>query len=197
MKKMKVKDLIKKLKEYNPEAETSVIVHNREEQFSMIYGGGGEGETENNCKRVGFCVDRLCQSEEECSGRNEGGKMFRERRVRLWDKENKKMVYYETDCSAPDMTLNGVLISHDDQSNVSARYELMQFTGLHDKNGKEIYEGDILKAFDKNYEVKFITTGSKVFVDYGYPDKHNGPCDSWAEVIGNIFQNKDLLEEKP
>lgn len=72
-----------------------------------------------------------------------------------------------------------------------------QFTGLCDKKGKEIYEGDILKAFDKNYEVKFITTGSKMFVDYGYPDKHNAPCDDWAEIIGNVFQNKDLLKEKP
>ncbi|MCK4359154.1 MAG: hypothetical protein KAW92_10525 [Candidatus Cloacimonetes bacterium] len=36
---MKVKDLIEKLKRYNPEAETSVVVHNRLEHFSLTYGG--------------------------------------------------------------------------------------------------------------------------------------------------------------
>lgn len=64
-------------------------------------------------------------------------------RIRLWDKEEKKMVYYETDCSAPDMTLNGVLISHDTQSNVSYKYDLMLSTGLKDKNGKEGFKDDI------------------------------------------------------
>lgn len=62
---MKVKDLIKKLKEYNSEAETSVIVHNHSEQFSITWGGGGEGETKNECKEVNFYVDRLCQNEKE------------------------------------------------------------------------------------------------------------------------------------
>lgn len=69
----------------------------------------------------------------------------------------------------------------------------LQFTGLKDKNGKEIYEGDILRIFDDNYEVRIITTECKLYVDYGYPDKHNGPCDSWSEIIGNIYEHRDLL----
>lgn len=65
-----------------------------------------------------------------------------------------------------------------------------QFTGLHDKNGKEIYKGDIVKAFDKNYEVKFSQTESGLRVDYGYPDKHNGPAPHWCEVVGNIHEEE-------
>ena len=64
---MKVKDLIEDLKKYNPEAETSVIVHCLAEQFSMTWGGEGDGEgvTKEQCKEVSFYVDRLCQNERE------------------------------------------------------------------------------------------------------------------------------------
>ena len=43
----------------------------------------------------------------------------------------------------------------------------LEYTGLKDKNGKEIWEGDILRIFDKNYEVKIVQTESRVFVNYG------------------------------
>ena len=70
---------------------------------------------------------------------------MREIKFRAWNKIEEKMVYYDKDCSSPDMTLNGVLIAHQDQSNVSYIYELMQFTGLKDKNGlTDIYEYDII-----------------------------------------------------
>ena len=74
--------------------------------------------------------------------------------------------------------------------------KLMQYTGLKDKNGKEIYEGDIIRAFDENYEVKFKQTKSGLRVDYGYPDYHNGPAPDWVEVIGNIRENPKLINAK-
>lgn len=73
---MKVKDLIEELKKYNPEAETSVIVHCFKEQFSMTWGGEGDGEdvTKEECKEVNFYVDRLCQNEVETHPKQNTGR---------------------------------------------------------------------------------------------------------------------------
>lgn len=62
---MKVSKLIEELKQYNPEAEVDVIVHNQSEDFSLTWGGGCEGEEKFDSKEVSFYVDRLCGSERE------------------------------------------------------------------------------------------------------------------------------------
>lgn len=69
-----------------------------------------------------------------------------------------------------------------------------EFTGLKDRNGKEIYEGDILT---ENIVVKF-NNGS--FITTYKDDRNNGAiltdkrCE-YLEVIGNIYQNPELLNE--
>ena len=55
---MKLKDLMKQLCGYNQEADVSVIVHNKREEFSLSC-GGGDGCTKENCSSVGFYVDNL------------------------------------------------------------------------------------------------------------------------------------------
>jgi uncharacterized phage protein (TIGR01671 family) len=73
-----------------------------------------------------------------------------------------------------------------------------QFTGLKDKNGKEIYEGDILYFKDTNKrELKCIVEwehsgwGKRPF-DYGHSDIWAGWND--YEIIGNIYINSELLK---
>lgn len=60
---MKVRGLIKELLDYNLDADISVIAHCKEEEFTLTFGGGGEGETKDDCSVVNFYVDSLCTNE--------------------------------------------------------------------------------------------------------------------------------------
>lgn len=124
---------------------------------------------------------------------------MREIKFRAWNELRKKMFkpfsLYEY--------VNGNL-DYDKEVETSPVFPVgtvfLQFTGLKDKNGKEIYEGDIL-------ERKTIEERCKVIYLDGcfalYPIPNNGDIyHCWMisdeEVIGNIYENPELLEgEKP
>lgn len=61
---MIVKELIKKLLDYNLDAEVNAIVYFREYEFSLTC-SNGDGSKKSDCKTVGFYVDELCTNERE------------------------------------------------------------------------------------------------------------------------------------
>ena len=80
------------------------------------------------------------------------------------------------------------------------RFELMQYTGLKDKNGREIYEGDIVNVNHYGGTKRLETV--QIYTTGGFADIHpfQGDGYHWSaskcEVIGNIYENPELLEQQ-
>lgn len=77
------------------------------------------------------------------------------------------------------------------------KFPLMQFTGLHDKNGKEIYEGDVIKIYgvSNHYVVGYDEKRVRFCFVYpdGMPERDIYPR-APREIIGNIYENPGLLQ---
>lgn len=94
------------------------------------------------------------------------------------------------------------LIDYEGTEEFKNKRILEQFTGLHDKNGKEIYEGDIVKivglfGFEFTGEVVYDRFGFnlKGFWFSGFDDPHLAFSEEYEwQVIGNIHENPELLE---
>ena len=77
-----------------------------------------------------------------------------------------------------------------------------QYTGLTDKNGKKVFEGDIVRYNDTIHKVIFCTINGSAFFGITMPDRgeiwnFDGiTCANKMEVIGNIHDTPELLEGK-
>jgi uncharacterized phage protein (TIGR01671 family) len=110
-------------------------------------------------------------------------------KYRVWDHECKEFV--------DDMCIHtdGTLLCDCGKTGYGGDFTVQQYTGLKDKNDKEIYEGDILiENMMGNNQIgicKTVLGGWKIFC---HPDS----CICWhgntAEIIGNIFENPELIK---
>ena len=119
-------------------------------------------------------------------------------RYRAWDKEFKEMV--QVDALVFDEQIikatykNGNIVKEDLKN-----YVLRQSTGLTDKNGKEIFEGDILKVNDW-LEVVSFSEEKAMFVSKEISFSETPLYDLFntdifeVEIIGNIYENSELAE---
>ena len=89
-------------------------------------------------------------------------------------------------CTSEDLVqFNGNALEPTDECTI-----LMQYTGLKDKNGIEIYEGDVVRGWNNESEVKF--TQGAFYPEKEYPEVF-ASCHDEMEVIGNIYENPELL----
>ena len=127
--------------------------------------------------------------------------MKREIKFRAWDKRELRMIQWQSYFFGEYVFENRM-----DETDF-VPYEIMQFTGLKDKNGKEIYEGDILNWTGKRskdtseFAYRYIITFENGIFGYRLGNAQVNKIEPLQglveletyEVIGNIYENPDLL----
>lgn len=122
-------------------------------------------------------------------------------KFRAWDIDSKKML----DVKAIDWDDKGNIISINypegklyPDEDYGDHVVLMQFTGMCDKNGKEIYEGDILDTgkYEKKYGIVKWNEKDASFRITNVSSTTIGKANKFYEIVGNIYENQDLLGEK-
>jgi uncharacterized phage protein (TIGR01671 family) len=145
--------------------------------------------------------------------------MSREIKFRVWDDDNKKFIFKNELFSGGQakftLNLKGELdyIKDSFDGQKDPNYLFQQFTGLTDKNGAEIYEGDIVQfgffalndhhiTFDKNKnkedDITTVIWQHSVQWDFSKLEElreniESNPDVVGVQIIGNIFQNPELL----
>ena len=137
--------------------------------------------------------------------------MNRDIKFRLWSKIGKKFI--ETNNPDLDFVINNNGYLYSIENFYGEIYilpqmdiEVLQFTGLQDRNGKEIYEGDILK-YNFPYDGRLKHVSSVKFLEteasFGIKDRYENEiplyriaANNYFEVIGNIYENEELLKSE-
>jgi len=123
----------------------------------------------------------------------------REIKFRAWD----GILKYMVDASKYHITLDGLASFNNDGEfyDQTDKLELMQYTGLKDKNGKEIYSGDLIKSGKTGLDYKVVWNDENAAWESLCTNPERDYClmpYSWCdgEIIGNIYENPELLDKK-
>jgi uncharacterized phage protein (TIGR01671 family) len=129
--------------------------------------------------------------------------MKREIKFRAWDINNNQMLDWTT-LTQSVWNNNAAQLLYSVMVLLKPNYILQQFTGLTDKNGKEIYEGDILRqsnnlciinscvgGFDCQMLLELKNGGTIESSTYNF----SFLSEKYCEVIGNIYENSELLKQ--
>lgn len=136
---------------------------------------------------------------------------MREIKFRAWDTEKKEWLFGYEYPSLGGFSMFGEVMMMGEYAELLSNYfpqrikdiELMQYTGLKDKNGKEIYEGDVIEYEDQWWsrdgdnnreEVKWNDENAS-YAHFAAGDWTVGPDE--VEVIGNMYENPELLTRTP
>ena len=123
---------------------------------------------------------------------------MREIKFRAWHKEKKIM----GEVLGIDILHKEIFFSNEDvdcyEHTDFKDIELMEYTGLKDKNNKEIYEGDIVTLHNSKYKVifnskeaGFVLRDDEFEMNIPFTNNNN----KRMEIIGNIYENPELLKE--
>jgi len=155
--------------------------------------------------RVADCFSRMGVSEmgvdtmkphKEISRCHENGGEMREIKFRTFDKYG-LMRYWEFEKDGKDLVFSMALYEGD---------VLMQYTGLKDKNGKEIYEGDVVRCSNLD-SGNYVCEWDGEFASFDFKGEFKNILDDSigcsvggaqyrnVEIIGNIYENPELMKE--
>jgi len=125
---------------------------------------------------------------------------MKEIKFRVWDVFGKNMRKVSKVCFGDDGSALTISVEPEKHARLFESFVdgesgiLMQFTGLADKNGKEIYEGDIVKDDNSTFKVEWEFAKwhfQRINGAYQYPSEYSTA--SRMEIIGNIYENPELL----
>lgn len=130
--------------------------------------------------------------------------MKQEIKFRAWNKKDKVMVDVAAMNFGPSGLWSLIEDAYDAELQLADNYELMQYTGLKDKNGREIYEGDIVRTGEDNIGDPDPTIGQVIMREGSWLIENEKKQEEIGlfseitsrEVIGNIFEDNQLLEGK-